>query len=564
MNPKIVKLKDTSVVIGLEWELLEGASERRAQRDILKKNPGVKAGVLVRSADIAVIGLMAPGQKKPSVPSGAALLALANQDAQARVTGQSSSIEDNQWIVIERLGEDEFWVVDIKDGVPLPGADFVGSYDKVRTYLDDMLEGAGFKVFTSDPAIQELVDQKAMVVPSGAAEIIAELEKPARGNLKTVSGVDPVIILVIVGFLAIVGGFFAWDYFKKMSQQRAAQQQAAARASEDARRLAAEKAGYVESIEKAVLEALDQGVNTVNASLQTPSPGQVVDAWLGMVEALPMDHSGWTLERADCALETPEKPLCTVNLKRSAEGINRILLEDFPEAIISGDTATYVVRGPDLKPRTSDWHQVSSAHGMLVGLVSDLQFVRTVGLSYNQSESKDITQAVAMPTPPATVFKPGDTQQNTPPGPVNTGMAKGQLGLSGAGLWQVRGLAPLFERGSISALTLTVTLGGAGTHAWQLQTDYFVRSLPSPVLPVVIGPDGPITVAFPDKHKGLISREPVQGGVASSQATAPAEPGTPGTPSDAGVEAPAAPSDEPLSIGLPEAPAPAPAPAPTP
>ena len=81
MNPKIIKLKDTQVVIGLEWELLEGTSERKAQRDILKRNPGIKAGVLVRSADIAVLGLMAPGQKKPSVPSGAALLAISRSGA---------------------------------------------------------------------------------------------------------------------------------------------------------------------------------------------------------------------------------------------------------------------------------------------------------------------------------------------------------------------------------------------------------------------------------------------------------------------------------------------------
>lgn len=557
MNPKIIKLKDTQVVIGLEWELLEGTSERKAQRDILKRNPGIKAGVLVRSADIAVLGLMAPGQKKPSVPSGAALLALANQDAQARVTGQSSSIEDNQWIVIERLAEDEYWVVDIKDGVPLPGADFVGSYEKVRTYLNDMLEGAGFKVFTSDVGIQELVDQKAMVVPQGAAEIISALEKPSRGNLKTLSGVDPTIVLVIGVFVLAVAAFFAWDWFKKTSQERARQQQAQQRASEEARRLAAEKQGYVEAIQKAVLDALDQGVNNVNVALQTPAPSEVMGAWVDIVESLPVNHSGWDVQAAECTMETPETPACTIKLKRSSVGINRILLEDFPQAQIAGDDASYVVRGPDLKARSADWHQLSNAQAMLMGLVSDLQFIRTVGLSYSQNESKDITQAVVMPKPPASLFKPGDTAQNAAPAPVNTGVAKGQLGLSGGNLWQVRGLTSYLERGGISALTLNVDLKSKDKQAWQLQTDYLIRSLPAPVLPMVMGPDGAVTVPLPEKYKALTSKEPVQGGVAASQASmpAPAAP-TEGTqPVDAPAPSSVPAADEPLSIGLPDAPA---------
>ena len=374
MNPKIVKLKDKQVIIGLEWELLEGTSERKSQREILKRNPGVKAGVLVRSADIAVLGLMGPGQKKPSVPSGAAMIALANQDTQARVTGQSSSIEDNQWIVIERLSEDEFWVVDIKDGVPLPGADFVGSYEKVRSYLDEMLEGAGFKVFTSDVGIQELVDQKAIVVPRGAAEIIADLEKPARGNLKTISGVDPTIILVIVAFVAVVAAFFGWDYFQKASRERASQQQAQQRATEEAQRLAAEKKSYEEAIHKAVLDALDQGVASVNTALQTPVPGEVLGAWVDIVEGVPMNHSGWDVQAADCSMETPEVPACTIKLKRNEVGINRVLLEDYPEAIINGDEASYVVRGPELVLRSPSWNQLGNAQSMMMGLVSDLQF----------------------------------------------------------------------------------------------------------------------------------------------------------------------------------------------
>jgi len=158
VNPRIIKMENTQVILGLEWFLLDARDgkdkplpERRAVQKVLKENAGVKAGVVVRSADTAVLGLMPKGHKKPSVPSGAALLAFASQDAQGRSTGQSSSIEDTQWMVVERLGDDEFWLVDLRDGVVVPGADFVGSLDKVRQYMDEMLQDPGFKVFSTDP-----------------------------------------------------------------------------------------------------------------------------------------------------------------------------------------------------------------------------------------------------------------------------------------------------------------------------------------------------------------------------------------------------------------------------
>ena len=549
MNPKIVKLNETSVIIGLEWELLDyGVAERKAVRDILKKNPGVKSGVLVRAADVATLGMMEAGQKKPAVPSGAALLAQANQEAQARVSGQSSSIEDNQWIVVERLSEDEYWVVDIKDGVPLPGCDFVGGYEKVRLYLAEMIEGTGFKVFTTDQEIQAAVSHQAMTIPKGAAELIEELEKPARGNLKTLSGVDPALIGVILVFAVLVGGFFAWDFWKEQSQRRAQQQAASQRASAEAQRLEEEKKSYVQAIEKAVYDALDQGVESVNVALRAPSPREVIRSWLDMVENIPLNHSGWDTQAIDCMMETPSQPICTVKLKRTEMGINRILMTDYPEAEIAGDEASYVLRGPELTLREPSWSQVDSANAFMMGLMSDFQYVRKTGLNYTQGESKDVVQPIAMPTPPPSLFNPMDTQQVVPVSPINTGMAQGVIGLGGEDLWLLEGVSQLIDRNAISLTSMSVDVSSFSKQPWTAQGEFFIRSLPAPVIPVVPGPDGPITIALPEKYKALVSEVPTQGGIAATSAL-PLEP----VPSEAPEPTQPDPDDTgPISLGLPE------------
>lgn len=558
MSKKIVKINGMPVVVGLEWEPLDSeVSERKAIRDIMSKNKGVKSGVLVRSADIAVLGLLPKEDKKTSAPSAAALVAYANQDVVNTATGQSSSIEDNQWIVVERLGEDQYWIVEVKDGVPLPGSDTVGSLERIRTYLsDDMMDGTSFKVFTTDEDVQNLVSASATIVPKSFADVVAGV-KPSRAGLKTMSGVDPTIVIVIIAFLVIVGGYFAWDSYQTKRKAEIAQATAAANASQQAQKLKAEKAGYEQAVRQAILTALEKGVAQVNTALETPTPASVLESWVEMAETRPMTHSGWNMTRMECAMETPEKPACTVYLERGPYGINRVLLEDYPDVQFDGDGASYVLRGPDLGKRTADWKPLPNANALMIGLMSDLQFIKNSGISYSQAASKEIVQAISMPPAPPSIAKlAGAEEKAVAPPPVQLGVAQGQLGLSGTGLWQIRGLSRLLDRNGLAATTLQITFSGQDS-GWRLENEYFLRSLPAPVLPVIVGADGPITAQLPAKYQAPAGSEPVQGGVQASSGTAPL-PSAPGE-----NDKPPGEDNTPLALGLPDdqaAPAPVPVP----
>lgn len=457
-------------------------------------------------------------------------------------------------MVVERIGDDEYWVVDIKDGVPLPGSDFVGGFEKVRLYLSEMLEGTGFKVFTNDHEIQDAVAHQALTIPKGASELIEEVEKHSRGNLKTLSGIDPAMVGVVLVFAVLVGGYFAWDYWKEYNQRKAQQNAASQRALADRQRAEAERQEYMASVEKAVYDALDQGVESVNMALRTASPREVIRAWMGIVERVPLNHSGWGITTIECEMETPSQPVCVVNLRRSDIGINRILLTDYPQAQISGDIAHYVLRGPELALREPQWSDIDSAHGFMMGLVSDFQFVRRTGLDYTQSESKDVVQAITMPTPPPSLFSPGAATQDTPVAPINTGMALGTIGLSGNDLWLIEGLAQMIDRSAVSLTSMSVTVSSLERQPWSAQGTYFIRSLPAPLIPMIPGPEGPLTFELPEKYHSLVSEEPAQGGVDASNALPLSLP-EPGHDDSSGQEqeVPASEDEEsPLFLGLPE------------
>ena len=192
--------------------------------------------------------------------------------------------------------------------------------------------------------------------------------------------------------------------------------------------------------------------------------------------------------------------------------------------------------------------------------MSDLQFIRKTGLNYSQGESKDITQAVAMPTPPASLFSPTDTQAAAPVAPINTGMARGDLALSGGNLWLLTGLSQTLDRNGVALDSMTVDLGDTDGQAWSAQGTFMVRTLPAPVIPVIDSPAGPITVDLPEKYRALVGTGPATGGVTATTAMPlpqPTQEQAPGQEGQAPAQDPLAPpADEPLSLGLPGSPSP--------
>jgi len=519
---KIVRFDKQAVTVGLNWHMVEEQNERKAIAIALKdevkyasaasgdeKNnrKKIKKVCVVKNTDMCSVGFWVTGLKiKGSLgPSGAALLGVANQNRTNTSGMQSSGLEDDVWLLVERLGDDEYWVVFINKGLPMPGGDILSTKEGVRSFLgqDGLLE-LPLKLFTTDLDVQDFAPPKAQVVSQGFLELTKGV-KPSRGALKQATGVDPVVIAIIGGFLVLVGGFFGWSSYDKAQKTKAAQLAASNEAAKQNQQIEAEKKSYVDGVRQAVLTALDQGVASVDSALSVPATQELVTAWIDMTKSVPLEHSGFDLTRIECVLETPEQPLCTVFLTRGEWGVNRIFLQDFPQATLIGNDATYSLRGPILLKKEPNWKGLPSADKFNMGLVSDLQIISKIGVSFNQTASQDIVQAITLPPPPAEILSRMDPNAvNIEPPPVNLGVAKGNLTLTGQGTWQAEGVGIDLDRAGISALSMNLAFEGS---SWQMQFDYFIRTLPSPQLPTVLGPDGPIVTAFPEKYRHLTAGE---------------------------------------------------------
>ena len=526
---KTIGSKKTSGTIGLEWMVLDSKiPEAKAVRAQLNDEifAGVKYGVVFRfrggSMPITMLGLVPAGESKPSSPSAAAWVALAHQNEQlvrrksetaSRKKGKKVADEVSQpadtlssgtgdgnqdWMVIQKLSENEYWFLLVRDGVPMPTTDIVIPYDGVVQLMAEALTHP-VVLFSND---QDIIDQAQglayRVEKKDFSEIVAGV-RPGRAQIKALKGIPASVILsliMVVLTLSLWWGYSAWQAHEA---RKAAQQKAQAAAAAQAAQLRKDQEAYDGAVRQAVLSALKSGMDKVNANLVAPSVPDVIGGWLELVHQTSINHAGWEVSGFECAY-AEDRPECTVSLKRGTYGVNRLLLEDHPDAVLEGDQATYKIVAAESPSRQTSIAELPHAKDFTANFISELQFLHLASVTYTLSESKEMTESVKLPEPPASMFKPGAT----PPavGPVQLGVATGELSLTGNSLWQLDGLAYLLSGSNLSAQGLSLAATRAETGAWTLKVAYTIRMRPEPVLPAVLDSKGqPMKVELPSEYR---------------------------------------------------------------
>lgn len=541
---KKVRFEDVDVLVGMEWTALSAEMpEKKALANYLSENKNVKKGVIMRSHGMTIVGSAPPKTPTPKkVPSAAALLAMANQKVIEEAGGLSSegTAEEHSWIVAEQIeGTHEYWMAAVRNGLPLPGGDLVGSREKIIEEITDLLStSANFTVFTLDKEVRYNVIGQVAVVEKTFAELIRGLPtKKAEPALFSIAAHVAVGVLVF-SMLAVGGwwGYTQWIEKKKIEAQRAA---AAAQQAAQAQQIAAAKAEYEKSVKDAMLLSLRQGMDELNASISAPSPYESVISWRDLIYSVDLYQGSWKMDGIECAVEETEViiPFCTINLSRGTSGINSLLIEAIPEAQIDGDKASYTIKGSPVARRPGSFSLIGSARDFNVGLLSDLQTIAPTGVSHKVSASAEITRPVSLPAPPPTIM--GGSEAKAPNVSIQLGYAKGDLSLSGRGVWQMSGVSRFLDQPNVRALSLSVNtsgLDGGQEPTWTLMMDYFIRTLPQPVIPPVTVGEANITVELPAEYR---SQDPATGSIA---------------PSDVQAVDPAAPEDEPAQDQGPEIP----------
>ena len=561
---KLVRFKNIPVVINLDWVALPAdQSERSATKAALEQSKGnkPKAGVVVKYGGVTLLGLGPPGAKVINGPSAAAWLSMANQKAIDQPVTQSAGMpstgsgSSNDWIVVENLGDGNYWLVIIRDGVPLPGTDVTFNRETTLDLVREAVETAPFIVYSTDEGIRDDAPSGTIVDNKGFAELVKGT-KPGKAAMRTISGVSVKFLAALGGFMLLVLLWFGYSFYAKQKQLEELRIASAREVAEQNKMMAKDKSMYASQAAQAVINALETGERDLNTALASPSPDDAIRAWVEMVKSVSINQNGWNLTSISCSSEKDGTPTCKVNLNRNEFGINRILMEDHPDAVIVGDTASFVLRGPVPVRRDTNFRGLVRSDAFSSSFVSDLQMLHLAEVKYMIGDSTDVVAAVTMPPVPASIFKPGSNDPVPAPGPVKMGVASGALTFTGDAMWQAEGLREFLRHSNIEAKSLDVAVADMEIGSWSLIAAYYIKNAPEPILPVVVGVDKEVLpVQLPTRFRA--SPEDLANWTATTQVAAgqsPAAPGPKGAPPSAGVapETPPAPGTVPVNPAPPK------------
>lgn len=512
-----VKFGSHEVLIGLDWDAPSSSqgSEGSMIRSMLRSeiHRGCRFGAVVRTIDSSNVQSVAVGfvpateKLRPKLPSAASLLAQASYakrmsgsvDSMATTTGDSGN-----WLVIEKLDDDHYWLACIQQGAPMPTSDIVGSYEQILEKSHEFLRNKGdYVVHCADEDMRSQLAMEADTSANGFAALIDSTDglRINEAIPKQIAGLRMSVFLLAVGMLVVVLGTIVFVHWRNARAAEEAQARARAAAAAAAAQEEAGKRDYREKVQEAIKAALVKGKKTIDQALGTPSPALTIQAWASIIQRIDADQAGWTISGITC--QAGNEPACQVSLSRGDAGVNRLLMDLHPDASIEGDKATLLLKGDHLSNRPANWDHLDNAQGMMVNLVSDLQLLRNGGLEYHQETSKEIVQDVEMPQSPYAKFQPGSTNNVGPAPNVQMGVASGKMGVGGKDLWQLVDLGEFLDHDGISLDALTLSVDSNGPQNWKLDSTYYLRSKPQPILPVVLVDGKAMTLTLPKEFEEM-------------------------------------------------------------
>ena len=204
--------------VGLEWEILPGdGTVAQEAKDVADKT-GLKYGVLVDYDSNFSIGLT---QKNTKLPSAALYLALANQDCREN---NADTTDYPDWVVIEDVGDDKYWMGVIKSGLPSPQYDVLLSLAEVKEKVTELLINDTYTIYSPSSEIISLFDGVKNITKDG----LTELTKNVKTNLKLEKKIgipNSVMIvggvIVTLGLAGYIGSYFIEELdLKKHAEKR--------------------------------------------------------------------------------------------------------------------------------------------------------------------------------------------------------------------------------------------------------------------------------------------------------------------------------------------------------
>ena len=479
---QIVDFKGKKWVIGLDWEVLPGNKTIKAEIKDVAISEKKAYGVLItqgmsenqhsgQGGKFVAIGL----SNKPSkYPSAALSLALAND---AETNSASEFDYKTDWIVIEELPNDRYWMVGISKNIPLPQTDVILDRTSLVEKINNLLQNDVFKIFSTSAEIREVYEGRKEIINKGINDLTADIH--TKTKFKKLTGIPTNVMIAGAVAIAITVGYLGFQTYSESALAQKQREEVAARAAAEEEARQREYDEQMRQYKIAYEEAKNNAVSSVVNGL-SGDPNKLLNAFYQVVGDFNFGSSGWKIERINCQFNhaLDKKANCVINFKRTGLTTNRMLLQDYPDAVINGDSASVsraVIASSDTfkVPSLSILDQLPTAKTWGFDMISQLQLLKIVKVNHIVSSSSEIFF-----TPPAKPLneqeKSGGLIQETPV-PVSIGIASGSIELNSDNFIILREVADNIDFKSVGVTNVDFFMEN-NKLSWKVLMNYYVKN----------------------------------------------------------------------------------------
>lgn len=471
-NVQILTMAKNKWIVGLEWEHFVGDDLKSAIRTSAEKN-ACNFGLSIEYNQKTAIGL-APSNFKGV--SAAEALAYANQN---ELNKKDLSNYNPDWIVIEELGDDKFWMGVVKNGLPAPGYDVILNITEIKENVVELLYDDTYKIFSTSSEVHALINQIKVIELKNLTELTEATRYKA--NFKKYGGIPTVAIYAAAATIFLIGAtYFIFEHLEGQELiQEALRAQEREAEMQRQKQIAYEQKIKDFEVKKLALE--QEAKNKITYGL-SGNPSEMLNAWYHAVGNIEVGTHGWDLTKVSCyyqATVQPKKFACDYLFKRQGLSTNRMFLEDYPDAKIDGENAV-VTRNININPESlknpdiSIIEKLKGANNWNAAMISQLQLLKLVNIDYKFNSSNEITFEI-----PALPLSPQEEAQGAPlrvPTEQSLGVAQGTLNVSGRDFDFVKEFADNVNFYGTGLRKVDFNVGKEGKISWDATFDYFIST----------------------------------------------------------------------------------------
>lgn len=469
---QIIEIKGKKWIVGLEWELLPNENSIRLESKAVAERTHSKFGILVDSDQQFAIGVSKSSSK---VPSAALYLALANQEAR----NSTDDSEENDWIVVEDVGNDKFWLAVVKNGIPLPEYDAILDITEVSKKITNLLKHDTYKLFSTCPEIHGIFDGLKNIEEVDI-NTLTENVKTKIGFTKLKGVPDSVVYMMLALLVAMIAMYGVSTLIEGHNLKEKAESFERKRKEEEHQKQLKYE-NDLKNYQELRDTARKAAINNVLIGM-TASPMNMLSAWHNTVGKIELGTHGWDLNTIECYFKDakpniPASSACDIKFIRNDLATNRMLLQEYPDALIKGNEAVVTKEVPLDKAgmvnlKEEDLNNLPNAKNWGFDMISQLQLLKVVDIEHEIKPSVDIT-FISPPKP----VNPKDVAvgQKSEETNESIGIAKGQIIIKSTNVDLIKEVADNVDFSGVGARKVVFKINGLGDISWEATLDYFIR-----------------------------------------------------------------------------------------